>query len=888
MFSDLVFLYPDLLKALAALPVLWFLLRILPPRAKIVSFPAFFLLKDIASTLKTAAHTPWWLLLLRCLVVALFITAFAEPVLHPSAPLPGGTQGNVVIVVDNGWAAAAHWDARIAKIKETLARTSGRPVIFIPTAPAAEDGKVQAAGPMDAARADAWLSRLQPQPWPTAAQEAAGVLESLGAAQAVTYTTFFSDGLEEDRAGTQRLLKKVQTVVMDEAVNDPLILRAVDEKKYTLERLHAGKGRDVHLSAVTRDGKTADEMTVTFPADAADAPFAWEIPSDVRSRVARLGVRGMPMASSVFLASSRWRQHPAGIIADAGQKESRNFLSEVYYLRRALEANGALTVDVLGSLLKNPVSALVLPDSTALTAAEKTALEDWVEAGGFLIRFAGPNLAASTDDALLPVPLRAGQRAMEGAMTWEKPVPLAAIAESSPLYGLSAPNDVTVTRQVLADPSPEVFERTWLQLEDGTPLVTGSRSGKGTIVLVHTSAGPDWSNFCYSGLFVESLQRMVALSNGINNYKAETGLRPLALMDGFGALGSAEGRNIVKPLQPAQAFYPAPQMPPGLYGDAAEFQAFNMGDALLRMRALKDIPAGVTVEGYTGDGETDFKSILLQCALLFLLLDTLVSLRLRGVVSFFFAILLFAAVPAEAAEEAKDLASGFYLAYIETGDQDIDRTSYNGLTGLAEVISARTTVKVKGVVSLNPDHDELSFYPVIYWPMAEREPGLTVTAANNIQDYLARGGMIVFDTRDRQFGSLAENTSSPGARKLRELTQSFQIPELVEVTRDHILARSFYLLEDFPGRYAGGRLWVEKEPSARHDGVTSVIIGANDWAAAWSKDPNDQTRYAIEPGGEHQREIAYRFGVNFVMVALTGNYKADQVHIPYILERIGP
>lgn len=899
MLEALTFLSPGLLAALAALPLLWWLLRVMPPRAKTVHFPALFLLKDITAKLKTTAHTPWWLLLLRCLAAGLFILAFAEPVLHPAEELPGG-RGSVVMVVDNGWAAAAHWPARLAKMKETLRRVqrSGRPIVLLPTAPDASDGKVHSHGPMDVVQAEAWLTRLAPQPWPTAAGAAADVFEKLAGEQSISYAMLFSDGLVEDKDGSRRLLQRLSSVVTDDDVNNPVLLRAGEDKEYTLERLHAAaKDRDVRIVAYTRENNVADEMKVTFPAGETQVTFTWEMLPEVRNKTARLALRDPVMASAVFLANSRWRQHPVGVIADAGQKESRNFLSEVYYLRRALEANGTLNIDSLPALLKGSVSALVLPDSTALTAAEKEALAAWVEAGGFLIRFAGPNLAAGAnvpssatsgaDEALLPVPLRAGQRALEGAMTWEKPVHLGALAEQSPLFGLDVPEDVTVTRQVLADPSPDVFEKTWLQLEDGTPLITGARSGKGTLVLIHTSAGPDWSNFCYSGLFVEALQRMVALSNGINTYKAQTTLPPLLLLDGFGVLKAPDGPSAAKPIAPAESFYPSPQTPPGLYGDAAEFQAFNMGDALPSMQALKDIPARVTVDSYARAGEVEFKSPLLKLALLLLLIDTAATLRLRGVMGLLFALLV-AATPAQAAEEPKDLAAGLYLAYIETGDQDIDRTSFNGLSGLGEVISARTTARVKGVVGLNPDHDDLSFYPIIYWPMAERQPGLTMTAANNIQSYLAEGGMILFDTRDRQFGNTEGSLSSPGARKLRELTQSIQIPELIAVPHEHILTRSFYLLDDFPGRYAGGKLWVEKEPSARHDGVTSVLIGANDWAAAWTKDPNDQSRFGIEPGGEQQREMAYRFGVNLVMVALTGNYKADQVHIPYILERIGP
>lgn len=891
MFTDLIFLSPWVLSALAAVPVLWWMLRVMPPRPKTIIFSAFFFLKGLKTNLKSAAHTPWWLLLLRTLVVVLFIMAFAEPVLHPAQNLPGSTQGNVLIVMDNGWASASHWKERQEKVKEYLKQVhrSGRSVIFLPTAPTAEDGHVHAYGPVAPDEVDEGASRIKPQPWPSAYDEAVKTAQKTFSEHKITYAVFFSDGL----AAPPELLKTVQTVVTDKAVNAPYLLRQPLQKPgkslFLLERLNGlPQDENLQIRAYSDDGNIIDELKIKFPAGKAEYEFSWDMLPEIRNKTARLAVSTPVMASGVFLVNAQWRQHPVGIVANAAQKENRDFLSEVYYLRRALEAGGQVTMDQLDILLKMPLSALVLPDSTPLTTGEKQVLLDWVQQGGFLIRFSGSNLAAHADDALLPVPLRSGQRAMEGAMTWEKPMHLAAISSQSPLYGLSTPKDVTVTRQLLADPAPEVFEKTWLQLEDGTPLVTGGASGKGTIVLVHTSAGPDWSNFCYSGLYVEALQRMVSLSNGINGYKAETSLPPLLLLDGFGRLDTPEHKTLVMPVLPDQDFTPSPQTPPGLYGNLQEFRAFNLGDALPKMQPLTGIPSGVAVETYQKTQEVSLQAPFLIAAILLLLAETLVTFWLRGITVFaaaLLAVMIFSS-PAAASEKEQDLASGLYLGYIETGDQDIDRVSYNGLSGLAEVVSARTTARIKGVTAVNPEIDPLAYYPVIYWPMTQQQTGLSIAAARNIQDYLNQGGLILIDTRDSQFSG-EPGASTPGTRTLRELTQNLQIPELMSIPEDHILTRSFYLLDDFPGRYAGGKLWVEKEPNPHHDAVTSVIIGANDWAAAWSKDAGDRARYKVEPGGETQRETAYRFGVNLVLTALTGNYKADQVHIPYILERLG-
>jgi hypothetical protein len=96
-------------------------------------------------------------------------------------------------------------------------------------------------------------------------------------------------------------------------------------------------------------------------------------------------------------------------------------------------------------------------------------------------------------------------------------------------------------------------------------------------------------------------------------------------------------------------------------------------------------------------------------------------------------------------------------------------------------------------------------------------------------------------------------------------------------------------MQTFPGRSNQGRLWVEAqgEGNTTTDGVTSIIIGSNDYAAAWAVNANGAPLLPVSPGGEDQREFAFRTGINIVMYALTGNYKSDQVHVPALLERLG-
>jgi hypothetical protein len=189
-------------------------------------------------------------------------------------------------------------------------------------------------------------------------------------------------------------------------------------------------------------------------------------------------------------------------------------------------------------------------------------------------------------------------------------------------------------------------------------------------------------------------------------------------------------------------------------------------------------------------------------------------------------------------------------------------------------------------MAVNIETDELAFFPLLYWAVSPGQPLLSDRGTQKLNQYLRSGGTILFDTRERgRF--MNQGGGGPASQRLRGLLAGLDIPALIPVPRDHVLTKAFYLLSEFPGRWTGAPVWVERRGGRHNDGVSSIIIGANDWAAAWAVDDFGAARFAVVPGGELQREMAYRFGVNWVMYALTGNYKTDQVHVPAIIERLG-
>jgi hypothetical protein len=231
-----------------------------------------------------------------------------------------------------------------------------------------------------------------------------------------------------------------------------------------------------------------------------------------------------------------------------------------------------------------------------------------------------------------------------------------------------------------------------------------------------------------------------------------------------------------------------------------------------------------------------------------------------------------------------------HLAYVLTGDQQIDEASAEGLAGLSKVLTARTALEPGEPIGVDIDKDELTFFPVLYWPVREDAVPLSDATLAKVDAFMKQGGLIVFDTRD-QGTAIGGNTQNKG---LTQLIGQLDVPPLEPVPENHVLTKSFYLMQSFPGRWDGGSLWVEAENTndgqaerSRTDGVSSIVITSNDFASAWALDSANRPLYPVVPGGEVQREMAFRAGVNIVMYALTGNYKADQVHVPALLERLG-
>ena len=148
------------------------------------------------------------------------------------------------------------------------------------------------------------------------------------------------------------------------------------------------------------------------------------------------------------------------------------------------------------------------------------------------------------------------------------------------------------------------------------------------------------------------------------------------------------------------------------------------------------------------------------------------------------------------------------LAYVVTGDHDVDSVSKSGLGGLTLFLAQRTALEAGEPIGLDITRDELAFYPLIYWPIIPGAARPSEETLKRIDSYMKQGGTVLFDTRDAVVAppGAGGETRSPGMLELRKILSSLDIPELEPVPHDHVLTKTFYLLRDFPGRFNAGQL----------------------------------------------------------------------------------
>ena len=932
-FGAITFGAPLLLAGLLALPIIWWLLRLTPPKPREEVFPPTRILEELGKREETPAKSPWWLTLLRLLMAALVIFALSEPVWNAAEKSVQG-EGSVLIVLDDGWTGGDDWEVRQATARRVLdeAGDSGRPVALVFTSEGAK-------ADLSTKRVEEWtagLNAAQPNPIPVVLAPLAEKLRT----STVSFETivWLSGGLKsadhEAFKLTLEAINPAELQVYGAQTNSAVLSATRNTPEALTVAVNRAAPSDTSSGIVTAydaKGRSISSAPFNFEGDNLATTSEFKLPVELRNEVVRLEIDNGTTAAGVQLLDERFRRRRVGLISGGNADQQQPLLSPLYYISRALEpfselreASADNNIDAIKEMINERIATLVLADIGQLPTEAVEDLEKWVNQGGMLIRFAGPRLARGDDGQLVPVNLRRGGRSLGGTLTWGEAQPLSSFEDSSPFKGIEVPTDVAVTRQVLAEPDIDLAGKTWASLKDGTPLVTASQRGAGWIVLFHVTADASWSNLPLSGTFVDMLRRLVAVSNNVvaadqtreavdaQATEVQT-LAPFQSLNGFGKLvappSDARGITISSGTEPNVV----KENPPGFYGAEDAFVALNLfaNTPNLNRITSNDLPTQAVQLTYQSEDPTPFKPWLFGAALLLLALDCLAVLWMAGALRIgavraakAAGVLVLAGLllqPEQTLAQEKDTfdfehALRTRLAYVKTGVSRLDEVSRKGMIGLTQFIASRTSLEPGEPVGIDISKDELAFYPLLYWPISSESPVPNEATMARIDNFMKRGGSVLFDTRDQISGGFGSSRVTAETQKLRRILSGLDIPALEPVPEGHVLTRAFYLLNVFPGRYLEGKLWVEasqnnedqsNRPARPGDGVSSIMITSNDFASAWATEPDGRSSFPIVPPNPRQRVYAYRTGVNIVMYTLTGNYKSDQVHIPALLERLG-
>ena len=899
----LTFSAPLLLGTLILLPGLWWLLRAMPPAPRHTPFGGMIFLDRLSNDRETPARTPWWLLLIRLAALGLLILGLSGPVLGTRTDLDG--DGPLLIIVDDSWPAAPRWSER-QRVMTSLAVSPGarqRPTSILTTTGEASFGE-----PMTLKEAAASIRGLTPS---ALLPDRPAVMKLLEETPPPADIVWITDGVIGRRGADREFLDLLgdadSLLVIRPAGQVTMAIRDLTSRPdglgVTVERI--GSNADGgSVQATAQDGRVLGDASFTFTdSDLATAEF--DLPVALRNEIARLTIAGNQSAGATWLTDARARRVRAGIVSDG----DGGLLEGGFYIEQALTDHAITARGTLEDQLTEETTMIVLDDVAIVRADLDVRLMNWVADGGTLVRFAGPNTAnaAGATGAIrnpsYPVALRGGERAFGGALSWTEPQMIASFPEDSILAGLELQEDIEVRRQVLTRANTEPGYEVWASLPDGTPLVTARDEGDGQLILFHLTSTPTWSDLPVSGLFPAMMGRIAESASDVPAPAPTEALAPYRLLDGFGAL--MDPGATASPATPEEMA--SGTAPPGLYGSAASAIAVNTyGENAPTLDPLSAglLPGNAVIRGESSHDVRSLGPVLIVLALLLMAADA-VGLAWRSRMSAAPAaaalllmplLMVMSSVPASAQPadlrpeiDARALAASLSVrfAYVESGDPSTDRVTRQGLFGLTREATRRSALEPAPPVSVDIERQDLSVYPLLYWVITPDMQLPSDGALYALETFMADGGLLIIDTRDGERQTEAGETAE-GAL-LRRILLRMNIPPLEPLPGEHILKKSFYRLDDLHGRNTGGPVWVEASSALREstDGVPSLIIGGRDWASAWAVDQDGRAIRSPGAGGELRREYAYRAGINMAMVALTGNYKEDQVHVQELLDRLG-
>ena len=860
--SSVQLTYPLFLILLVLLPFLWRFLRHMPPAPRRVFFGGTMLLQQKAMRSEKKKHNVW-LLLLRLLAVALMIVAASQPRLFDDTVPPSTATSDTppLLIMDLDWASGQNF-AAMQEQAVTWLDGHGAPVLLMSSTPTTR-GSLLPPQLMSERAARRWVQQQVPRAWFNDYEEAQSLLASVRASRVMWVTHDMAQGGKKEFADFLAA-KGDLTIALTPLPSLAIVGQPRDGAPATA--IADVKSRDDSLARALSfaNHKGRNQTTVTISGSAAidmppllktREPTAELIVSDQRHAAARLlFARALPS----------WR---LGIIAG---RQVSPLLEESHYITQAsVRFSSPLTGTVQS--LQQQSRVIIRTDNVTLTPEQEESLTQWVADGGHLIRFAGSRLYHLADNqpyahfALTPL--------QQGELSERAALPLLPFAQTSPLFDVSIPSDLTLTPHLLLREQPDSPIEIWAQLEGGIPWIVSRSHHKGRETLVLTTANTEWSDLVLSPLFPPLLERLTAVQTSFvaDNTAASSGeWQALVTLNGYGER-TPHDDSFFASFDTTDA--PSAAHPPGLYRHRLNgiTVAHNLGDHIDDLTPFSDFPASARFahDGNSTQPIIDLAPYLALVALLLWLMD----LWLLRFLSYLILVLIVLPSPSwgDISDDGWRAASHPTIGIIS--QTTVPSWLHQALKGISDTTSQRTTTDMATPRIVDLQSDTLPLYPMLYWRFADGMKPLDKNQAARLNRYMEQGGILLLDVSDWE-------------GDVTTMTRHLVIPPLVPMPYDHALTRAFYLLERAPN-FNSQDVWLSRQPHPLHDHVSPVIVLNHDYARMWLAyhvSRHSSSPFAAPPAASV--DGAVRFGVNLILYGLTGQYKKDQVHLDIILKRL--
>ncbi len=882
------------LFGLALTPIIWIIIKSFPPIPKSYNFSSLYLLEKIDYNSSKNNNTPLWLLIFRILFFILIVLFFSHPHVKNKDSLNTKEFTKYVIVADIGWSMANDWDKFkkiVLQISKEAEKNNKKIIFFHSLLKSYKDVKTF----KSSTDINSYLKNLTPLPIKFNESTLKYLLENpsiLNNSKLYLISSIYDFNNASKHIQNYNFIKNNSDQhYFINPVETLLVINklGINQNNIICEISRIGKSnfdQNFYLKVNTINDEIIYNASHEINEDSKLKIVNLSFPIQLINQIKHIEIVGQNHAGAKYYFDDFSKKKNIAILSDNEFYKESPLLSPIYYLKKSLSSKHLLTISKIDSIIKQNYSTIIVPETMKIPKEFEYKLKNWLLNGGTLIRFAGQGLVGQKSN-FLPVENSIGTiRSIDGQLTINKNLYISEFKKNSIFSGLEIPSDISITKQLVFN---EISDKVKIlaKLNDGTPIVSMRNIGLGNIILFHIGASNSWSDLPISSLFPDMLNRVLLFSK----HKGSSNLEDLNLtkeIDGFGNLIQTKKIVNINKFDDIKNSQPSLIVPPGKYENDQISVVLNLSTNI-NGSDLEEASQYTYISDYSFTGEKDLSPMILKILLTMFILDTLITIMIKNniniyqyfkknnIIFLFLFPLIFLNLEASTANET-------YLAYIKIKNKEINNISENGLNNLKSLLSTRTAISPKGVVGLDLKNDDIFSYPFIYWPLTKNLLQIEKAEIVKINNYINNGGIFFFDVIGFSRSNL--NLKDKKFKAIRDFLSNIKVKNLSILPKGHTLTKSFYLLNKFPGKWDNRVLLIENSNLEYKDGVSSIILGFNDWARAWSLDKNSVPLYPVVPGGERQRELSYRFGINIAMYSLTGNYKSDQIHSKSILNRL--